>query len=317
MKYGVVSNCGSGNLGDDIMFRTMQQLAPAVEFSRIPLAQAPDATRGCVKSNWDRMIVGGGDLVSPSTYYRGNWDRVNEPFQVFGAGVALDNPAQEFAVDKYAERLKRVTRIIARDAESATWLQRVSGCDNVGHAADIAWAYEPELECSPMQGVLALVGPLVDCERRAEEVADAAKKIGIEPVWIVGNTDEVSGDYRRTTKLAIDRGEQYITGLPEYRWAAIRAAQFVWSWKFHGWIAGLSSPGTAVYDIDRHAGAALQHQLDLPGWMYPRGVRRVGETLDAMIDNYAVGKAGCVFASIVRADAMVVYSDALSMFPHC
>jgi polysaccharide pyruvyl transferase WcaK-like protein len=135
MKIGISSYAGYGNFGDDIFFRTWQQI-----FSDHEVVQLSGYEN---IGKLDRVIIGGGDLIVPfffsNAYWRPSFFEV--PTYIYGASVCSEQGALKSEMAKYTAFMAKCKEVNVRDAWSRNFIIE-NGIHADPHVVDdIAWAY--------------------------------------------------------------------------------------------------------------------------------------------------------------------------------
>lgn len=239
---GIISYAGMGNLGDDVMFATLQQLMPGLCLQAI----SPYCWDYDLRS-FDVVIVGGGDLISDAVFYGAYWrdDLLKVPFYVLGVGVDTRGEECPSVVAAYAPYLRASKMFIARSPADADWVNQRGG--RATWLPDIAWAYSCPLMFPQRPEEAAIVGGNVGIDV-LEGIAESVRAAGYGVRWIVGNQACFrGGDGRALQCLALARGEPMLAGDAATRWAAIQSAGVVITVKLHGLIAAFAAGVPAMF----------------------------------------------------------------------
>ena len=131
MIVGVVHFRGQ-NLGDELFWLRWQEL-----FAR--RAQVRQATLDQDLGQYDRLVIGGGDLLNLGDYLEDYWSPryLERPTFVYGVGAC--GGQDQDTTDRLAGFLRRCRAVYVRDRDSADTLARMQvPCAGVVH--DLLWA---------------------------------------------------------------------------------------------------------------------------------------------------------------------------------
>ncbi|WP_136604599.1 polysaccharide pyruvyl transferase family protein [Paenibacillus dokdonensis] len=141
MKIAVCGYYGMGNFGDDLFLRTLQQIFD--NHTVFPWNGYMNP------SEVDRVIVGGGDLITPYSFnsYYFPKELIHHPLWVYGVGIVDQYPEETWPkeqVDRYRDYIGRANRAVFRDKRSADIATKAKFHSHVQHAQDIVFAYDEQ-----------------------------------------------------------------------------------------------------------------------------------------------------------------------------
>lgn len=177
MKIGIVSAAGNGNLGDELF---------PIHWSRLFFGRAEVARvrPGDDVAQYDRLIVGGGDLLDLRTerpeFTSARY--LTRPCWLYAVGCNwIDRPTPE-ATAAAAEFTRHCRGVYVRDAWSAAAL-RDAGGTVTGQVPDLLWAFTLPPK-PPSQNAMGLVlrdeYRLIAVQRDAIQAAAAAAGLTVE-----------------------------------------------------------------------------------------------------------------------------------------
>lgn len=167
ISVGLVGFFGWGNYGDELMYSVWAKAFRGRARTQTvhTLLQRPyfQSTAEEVASQFDSLVVGGGDLVIPSSISSLYWNRawLQLPVSVAGVGVALEGrPARPDVVRRMGAFFQHssIQSVSARDEASARWIsQNLIPNVSVDVSSDLGFAAalpEAEITGTPILGVV-------------------------------------------------------------------------------------------------------------------------------------------------------------------
>lgn len=278
IRIGLAGYYGHGNFGDELFYECFKRYFPppayrleVVSKSDPRMRRASDARLERFADKYDAVIIGGGDLVIPGYDVKNQYfydEFLDVPVFVQGVGVprwtGCDDGA--FANLKAFFASPNIRRIVARDPESAEWINRhlkpmataTSAPDMAFSLADMLDRKTPPPERIETVGIVIRGGQNREgCRVPAliENLIGQGKQVKL---IVLGNGRELDFDFADIMRLGIDEwpGVETImrpTALDLLY--AVSEVDALYSEKFHGCIAGLMHhiPTIAMIDTDKFA----------------------------------------------------------------
>jgi polysaccharide pyruvyl transferase WcaK-like protein len=250
LRIGLVGFFGWGNFGDELFLETHQHflgdlghVEPINDLTVKPYFTEPVED---VVDRYDAFVIGGGDLLIPWQMSELYWkaEYLRKPVFVAGIGVPTWKTSKPHVVARYKKFLTdpAIRLVLARDVESARWMDREIGLDTpIGAFPDLVCAMKlPQRAArsgeSPVLGVVLRHRRTgADDLSKVREMCDDAKAKGYRVRHLVLGSKSVGQlDLEVAQTFAADDEEVVHHESPLDMCAEIGSLDMLASMKFHG-----------------------------------------------------------------------------------
>jgi len=248
MKIGISGYFGYMNFGDELFLKTWKQLFYEHQVHAIQSYEDIN--------NLDVIIVGGGDLLIPSTFTSAYWRQefLNKPTYVYGIGVPSQLPLNDKSKAEYKEFFSKCNLVATRDKVSGEYLQENEIYENPEVVEDVAFGYKnPGIKISKFNKITVGLSIRPNPHFRFADMVNLACHIcsrgfellliplqpAADPMW---RDDNMHHMLKQRVEYRVKGAVVNVT--PEnidvdHRWAMIGACNYFVSMRMHGVVASL------------------------------------------------------------------------------